>query len=87
MFDQACNLLQLRLSQRYILKKTAWLMKLPQPTSILLSPVLLVQAADVWHASHRLSPTRQWGVRHLDEIAVKLFGCSLDELENPPAKK
>jgi len=86
MFDQVCNLLQLGLSQRYILKKMAWQMKLPQPTSILLSPVLLVQAADHWYASHRLSPTRQWGIRHLDDVAVKVFGCSLEDLEMQSTK-
>jgi hypothetical protein len=87
MFEQVCNLLQLGISDRYVLKKMAWQMRLPQPTSILLSPNLLLQAADTWHASHRLGPTRQWGLWHLDAIAAKAFGRSLGELEGEILKK
>jgi hypothetical protein len=69
-------------SDRFMLQRVAYAMRLPQPTSILISPELLLKAADQWRASHRFGPSRQWGVRKLDRIAREMFDLDLQQLSD-----
>ena len=78
--DRVCSLTGFGISDRYLLKKVARRMNLPQPAGILLSPVLLRQAAEVWIKAHRFSPTQNWGAHRLDRMARMMFGKSLKEL-------
>ncbi|MFA5865276.1 MAG: hypothetical protein WC975_11390 [Phycisphaerae bacterium] len=80
LLDQVCSLAGLGISDRHLLKKVAFRMKLPQPTSILLSPALLLQAAKTWKQTHRFSPTQNWGINRLDHIARQVFGKPLSDL-------
>jgi len=85
MLDQMCTLVGLGISDRYVLTKVAFRMRLPQPASIILSPELLVQAAKIWHESHHFTPTQLWGINKLDHIARQVYEKSLSELgyKNP----
>jgi hypothetical protein len=87
LLDQACNLIGLGISERRILKKVAFAMKLPQPVSILLSPALLCDAAHTWEKTHQFAPSQYWGTRRFEEISKKVFGKTLDELARPERKK
>jgi hypothetical protein len=80
LLDQVCNVIPLGVTDRYLLKKVAFQMRLPQPASLLLSPALLVEAAKTWKKTHRFTPTQNWGTSRLDSIATQIFGKSLDEL-------
>jgi hypothetical protein len=80
LLDQVCSIVGLGVSDRHLLKKVAFLMKLPQPASILLSPELLHQAAKTWKNTHRFSPTKKWGINRLDHIAHQVFGKSLSDI-------
>jgi hypothetical protein len=86
LFEQTASLAMLGVSERHVLKKVAWKMKLPQPVSLLLSPNLLRQAAEIWKESHALSPTRQWGLHHLNQIALKIYNQNLDQLRTNNSK-
>jgi hypothetical protein len=83
LLEQTCNVLGLGISERRILKKVAYRMKLPQPVSILLSPALMSDAARVWEKTHHFTPSQYWGLRRLDDIARKVFGKTLQELDQP----
>ncbi len=80
MLEQVCNVISLGSSDRYLLNKIACRMRLPQPSSLLLSPALLVEAAKTWKKSHRFILTQNWGISRLDGISTQIFGKSLTDL-------
>jgi hypothetical protein len=83
LLEQTCDVLGLGISERRILKKVAYRMKLPQPVSILLSPAMMIDAAKVWEKTHHFTPSQYWGLHRLDEIARKVFGKDIQELDQP----
>lgn len=80
LLEEVTQQLGLTASDRFMLHKVAYAMRLPQPTSILLSPELLLKAADQWQKSHRFGPSRQWGLKKLDRIAREMFDLDLQQL-------
>lgn len=86
LLDQACSAAGLTGPERHFLKWAAERMNLAQPTSLLLSPVLLARAARMWRDGHRWSVTRNWGDRGFERIARVMYGAVPDhrERENAP---
>lgn len=80
LFEEASNILKLTFSERKLIKKIAKEMKLAQPTSILLSPTLLVISAEFWEKHHNRFLTKQWGLDKLDSIANQIYGRPLRKL-------
>lgn len=80
LLDEAGAVVELSTTDRYLLSKLAQCLRLPQPTSILLSPELLVQAADTWRRSHHIGPAREWGLRRLNGLAKVIYGNDLTHL-------
>lgn len=80
LLNYTCDTLGLGFSERRLLKKLAARMNLSQPTSIILSPALLLNAANIWGKMCLFGTTKQWGISKLDNIAKEVYGKSLREL-------
>ncbi len=80
LLDQVCGVIPLGITDRYLLTKVAYKMRLAQPASLLLSPALLVEAAKTWKKTYRFRPTQLWGINRLDVIATQIFDQSLHDL-------
>jgi len=80
LLDEVGDVLELTMSDKYLLSKLAYRLRLPQPVSLLICPLLLVRAARVWQNAHRLAPTRQWGLHRLNYLAEKIYKQDLSAL-------
>ncbi len=84
LLDEAAAVLGLTMSDHRLLCKLGRAMKLPQPLSILLSPVLMLEAADTWERTHRFSPSRNWGITRLNRLSMVIYGHNLGQLAHSP---
>ena len=80
LMEQAGTVIDLTMTERYLLNKLAYKLRLPQPVSILLSPALLVQAAQLWNRTHQFRAARQWGITHLDHVGGKIYAVNIRQL-------
>lgn len=80
LLEQVGSAAQLTVSQKYLLNRLAYRLNLPQPTSIMISPILLVKASQLWSRTHRAGPVRQWGLNRLDELAKRVYQHDLRSL-------
>jgi len=83
LMDQAGAAIGLTIIDKYVLNKLAYRMRLPQPVTILLSPVLLTHAAQVWHSTHRLGPVQRWGENRLNNLARTIYEKTLHPSTEP----
>lgn len=82
LLEQLSDITGLGLSERWLLRKLAREMRIPQPTAFLLSPELLSQASDFWQQRHNLATTKAWGIAKLDYISRQVFSVPISELYN-----
>jgi len=66
--------LNLTMSEKYLLNRLAYRLRLPQPVTLVISPPLLVEAAELWCRTHRLGEARQWGINRLEWPAKTTHG-------------
>ncbi len=82
LLNYTCDILGLGFSERRLLRKLAAKMQISQPTAIILSPNLLLNAARTWKSICLFSTTKQWGISKLDNIARTVYGKRLSSLKN-----
>lgn len=80
LLEEVQGIIELSASERRLLQRMAFQMRLPQPVSLLLCPALLVQAAHFWQQSHRTAAARQWGLSRFDALSRRVYRCSLNQL-------
>jgi len=80
LLDRVAAAVNLTTSDKYLLNKLAYRLRLPQPVTLIISPPLLVEAAELWYRTHRLGAARQWGINRLNWLAKSVHRYDLFEL-------
>jgi len=80
LLDEAGTAVELTITDRYLLNKLARRLRLPQPVSILLSPVLLVNAGRLWRRTQYPASAKQWGINKLNRLAKVIYQQDLNQL-------
>ncbi len=79
LLEYVADSLNLTFSDRRFLKRLAREMQIAQPVSIILTPNLLIIAANFWEVKHTRF-VRNWGLERLNTLAKQIYGKTLTEL-------